>query len=474
MTAPEPQTDKTAPRPRYKADCTLQKGERKGRDRFGFKVLAPGIADLLDEMDTPNCVGILGPWGSGKSSLVEWVQDELVEKHGGKVKTSIFPTWMYDQGEGADVVYALVSAVEKSLFGDQRGKKLVDSAIRRSLRVSLVAAMTFANSAARLKSAGLLDPLGDIGAAQTLAAKVVRKKDDWVDATTGLQDKFSKVIQRGLAHCGAERLVVFLDDLDRCLPHNVVTLLERLKNFLMVKDVIFVIVADRAAIVEAICKTYNYEPSFGDRYLDKITTINFEVAAKPDDDLFLDLLQDATDAFRVPEQLGPADLRLLYSRFRPVGLDNPRIARKVAAKFVILNKGPMSRVVGVDLKMPNPKFVEAFMHRQLGPDVDKGKVALKVFWCAAFAVVALRNVFPIAFAVYDDALLDALRKIARPNHDSERPVADDITYALIRRAGIPDSSRGQLADALFDGPKESRWLRLGEIRFVYDSLGPWL
>jgi predicted alpha/beta-fold hydrolase len=55
---------------------------RKG-DRLLFRrYLDPVVAVLTDEdQETPLTIGIFGPWGSGKSSLLRMLREELVDAH---------------------------------------------------------------------------------------------------------------------------------------------------------------------------------------------------------------------------------------------------------------------------------------------------------------------------------------------------------------------------------------------------------
>ena len=463
--------DESALAPKLRADCTLRKEERAKRDRFDFKVLAPGIADLIDKMDTPNCVGIMGPWGSGKSTLAEWVRDEIVERHGEKVKTVFFTTWQYDQGAGFDMVYALATAIQKELFGAETERmENVKSLKRDLLTLALAAGSTIARIATQRQAVVVEDTV----ASGKFIDEALALEDRWVSAVGNLHDKFGTVVDDGLRYCHAERCVVFLDDLGRCLPQNVVTLLEELQNFLMVRGIVFVIVADRAAVYEAIRKTFNYDLSFGDRYLDKITTVNFEIAARPNDELFMDLLSESMNVFGVTQPGGPVAPVTLYQRFRPIGLDNPRFARKVATKFIMLSTGPMSWVSGDSTHAPPAEFVVRFMRRHPANNVDKAKEAVLYFWLASFAIVALRQVFPIAFSAYDETLLKALQAIAKESLGADRKPIDEPTAEVIRRAGISDSVRGELADAVFTSGPAGDGLLLAELKYVYDKLGPWL
>lgn len=55
---------------------------------------------------------------------------------------------------------------------------------------------------------------------------------------------------------GRKRIVVLIDDLDRCLPEHIIENLEAIKLFLNVEKTAFVIAADQSIVSEAIKKQY--------------------------------------------------------------------------------------------------------------------------------------------------------------------------------------------------------------------------
>ena len=95
------------------------------------------------------------------------------------------------------------------------------------------------------------------------------------------EDEYKKIIEDYVGKRG--RLVVFIDDLDRCLPEKAIDILEAIKLFLHVPHSIFVIGADREIIVNGIMVKYgkNSDDSqrvsddWGMNYLEKIIQIPF-------------------------------------------------------------------------------------------------------------------------------------------------------------------------------------------------------
>ena len=75
-------------------------------------------------------------------------------------------------------------------------------------------------------------------------------------------------------------LVIFIDDLDRCLPDKVVQVLETIKLFLDKQGCVFVIGADVNVIREAVTSHYkniNLTGESASDYLEKIIQLRFEL-----------------------------------------------------------------------------------------------------------------------------------------------------------------------------------------------------
>lgn len=76
-----------------------------------------------------------------------------------------------------------------------------------------------------------------------------------------------------------DRLVVFIDELDRCKPDFAVRFLERIKHYLMLDDrVIFVFSINREQLEETIKHLYGYGFD-SHRYLDRFFDLNIELPA---------------------------------------------------------------------------------------------------------------------------------------------------------------------------------------------------
>ena len=242
-------------------------------DELGYK----GYAELLSEciMDTkelPFCLGIFGAWGVGKTSIMVMIQHHL--KNNG-FKTIWFNPWKYNNSE--DVRNALIQSVLYEIATDSR-RKVKNLAFKTAKSL----AWNTAKYATNIISNGLISP------DKVEAAKNILTKEDqlYYRYKNHFEDDFKKVVDLYIsgspkntkASTTKAKLVIFIDDLDRCLPENTVKIIESLKLFVGDASCVFVLAMDPAIIQKGIKSIYMDKISFSGRdYLEKVIQVPFMI-----------------------------------------------------------------------------------------------------------------------------------------------------------------------------------------------------
>lgn len=198
--------------------------------------LAERLAELIHKTRKRSCtMGILGDWGSGKTSLMLQMRASLkargLDTGDRPVYTVWFSPWEYQGCQ--DLVGPLVAAMARDVAGFREAKareRLIDfgkTVIARTLSGGLKA---------------LTKGVADVGDAfeQLMAAQ-----DD-----TPSRDEFARLVREAVTEEG--RLVVFVDDLDRCVPMTALALLEAVKLFLEVERCCYVLGATPSLIESAV------------------------------------------------------------------------------------------------------------------------------------------------------------------------------------------------------------------------------
>ncbi len=183
---------------------------------FNFDSYSEALKEIIKGKETPLVIGIFGDRGSGKTSLMKTLEQKIKKDGGGSSTHTIwFNAWM---GEKEDT-------------------------IRRALMMRIQE---------ELKTRGVK----------------TRGKYEILDLEK-FQLNFEKIINDNYV-AKKKKAVIFIDDLNRCVPGNAIKVLEAIKPFLGVKGCIFVIAIDRSVI---------------DEYLEKIIQFSFTLPSIPDDKL---------------------------------------------------------------------------------------------------------------------------------------------------------------------------------------------
>jgi formylglycine-generating enzyme required for sulfatase activity len=114
-----------------------------------------------------------------------------------------------------------------------------------------------------------------------------------VSALQQIHDDFRRMVRAWVGEQG--RLVVFVDDLDRCLPDKIAEVLEALKLFTTTERCVYVIGVDHDVVRDAVRDKYEMEPAEAAEYLEKIVQIPFHLPPLEDDRMAQFVRQDYPD-----------------------------------------------------------------------------------------------------------------------------------------------------------------------------------
>jgi hypothetical protein len=273
------------------------------QDLLAFRAVAETVADaLFDDALDPVAVGLSGAWGSGKTSVLELVKSEIEERSttaDGKVLVIPTQPWGYDPAVGPKeslIAEVLGALNEEFNTEDPIGKAGFEAFKKLVKKVNWSKAVKMATRTAITMQLPKVDDVFDL----------VSDDPESLETEKGMA-AFRKDFEELLADPALQhlsRVVVLVDDLDRCLPDTVIETLEAIRLFLSAKGMSFVIAADEDRVAEAI------QQKFGTRaggpededpaklYLHKIvqTTIPLPALSRFDTEAYLFLLLAKSDS----------------------------------------------------------------------------------------------------------------------------------------------------------------------------------
>jgi hypothetical protein len=257
-----------------KGDRALSSGDD---DKIGFREVAKRIAvSLVDRASEDGLViGVEGAWGSGKSSLLFLIEDELGKLPKDRRPTVInFRPWLIGSRD------ALIS----SLFGelsaqlDQVALNAGD-ATRITIAKAKKAGKALRTFMYALSKAGAaIEVAGDASA--NLPVKAIGKGVKTLGATgskqpaqpqlTELKGKLIKAL-RDLDH----RFVVTIDDVDRLEPSEVIEILRLVRSVVDLPNVVYLLCYDSDILAHSIQEAARVKS--GQSYLEKIVQLTVMV-----------------------------------------------------------------------------------------------------------------------------------------------------------------------------------------------------
>lgn len=290
------------------------------RDYLNYLEVAEAVSEiLLDKNMRPVSVGVFGTWGTGKSSLLNLIEAQLLQDAKDEVIIIRFDAWLYQGYDDARA--ALMDVIARTLYDaakDNDGLRgtatsmlaRVDKMRALGVGVELTAAafgIPLFGVATRAMGA-----LGDaisgradeedgkaLVAGGREVAKVVRpaKEQSPPEQIDAFRKEFAEVLS-GLK----KPMVVFVDNLDRCLPAQTIHTLEALRLFLFMEQSAFVVAADEEMVRNSVSQHFNGANSrHVTDYLDKLIQIPVRVPRLGITEIRAYLFMLFADAGNVPE-----------------------------------------------------------------------------------------------------------------------------------------------------------------------------
>jgi hypothetical protein len=283
---------------------------------LGFFNYVNAIVDLIRFSRPQFAIGIFGSWGSGKTTLMQAVQSRL--KNDSQVICVDFSAWRYEKEE--NLIVPLIDTIREAVL---------DWSKRQPPQIASLATKTAEQLGNITKAilAGVQFKVGLPNAAEVSfeANKTITALDEQkrIAEAAEIPRSFYHASFRALNETfkdfkaeSERRIVVLIDDLDRCLPAGALEILESMKLFFDLPGFIFVVGLDRKVVewcVEA-------------RYLKEFPANS--TTASNDEEYRVKGADYINKIFQVPFTLPPVAISDLDGFLNALASDNKLIAQE--------------------------------------------------------------------------------------------------------------------------------------------------
>lgn len=374
------------------------------KDLLGFNVHASLLKSVVtNEKNLPITIGLYGDWGSGKSSVLEILKEQLKDDEDTVVV--YFDGWTFESFDDAKIalIQGIVDELEKnkkflSKVGDGLSDlkddfvKLKDSinwmrllkATAKMVVPTIAAFSTGGASIIPTIALALKDNQHSLNSIieegrleEFLKQNVVKEEEEKkYAAVREFRSDFEKLIQKSKQG----KVVILIDDLDRCLPRHIIDSLEAIKLFLNVPKTAFVIAADEFIVSNAIKSEYKSlidasndgegnREDLGKSYMEKFIQLPYHLPtlSRKEVETYVTLLfcQEFLDDESFEKVQSDFSKFITENKFEKYGWDN---IRKIIdpTKYIELNAtigfvSHFSAIIGTALRW-NPRLIKRFLN----------------------------------------------------------------------------------------------------------------
>ncbi|MAW84449.1 MAG: hypothetical protein CL832_08660 [Crocinitomicaceae bacterium] len=246
-------------------------------DLLKVEKYSEALSKFISKSNTPITIGLQGEWGTGKTSLMSLLLEEFSRADREiKIATSWVNTWEYSMFKGA----------HETTPGVLRGmlEKLKDSCSERGVWTLKDDAKSKFKKAGKFLS-GLANQViaNQTGVDIKTASEDISSNSQNIAEIAEIKDLIKGLIEELVMDSKnpVEKIVFFVDDLDRIPPSDAVEVLESLKNIFDIPHCVFILAIDYDVVVKGLESKFGPKTEQNERefrsFFDKIIQVPFSM-----------------------------------------------------------------------------------------------------------------------------------------------------------------------------------------------------
>jgi predicted KAP-like P-loop ATPase len=318
-------------------------------DAFGIEKYINGLNVFITSCNTPMTIAIQGDWGTGKTSMMTMIREKL----GDKVQSAWFNTWQFSQfSMGDKLPILLLTNLMRSINDNETDNiNLKQSQEKLGSTLAILGKKVAFGVLENVIGGQLADMAekGLDGAAKALKGTKDNTEEsiDMAQAIEKLKSDFQDYVVKALNANDKERLVIFVDDLDRLAPSKAVELLEVLKLFLDCEKCVFVLAIDYSVVSRGVADKYgaSFDAEKGRSFFDKIIQVPFKLPVASYD--ISNYVKECFNEINLPCE-DDAQLKNYIAMIEKSVGNNPRSIKRLFNTYLLLNSVVIDEILKTD------------------------------------------------------------------------------------------------------------------------------
>lgn len=218
-------------------------------DKLERKAEADKLTNLFELVDNQMVLAINSPWGTGKTTFLKmWKMDLELNNY----STVFFNCWENDFVD--EPFIAFIEEIRNSLHNEIIDTDFIEKA--KEIGILLFKQVpTIAKKIVKNKTDIDID---DIISNDDLKEFISGKMENYKKSKNSIEKfkiELEKIAKKNLEKTG-KPLIIFVDEIDRCRPDFAIKLLERIKHFFNIENIIFILGMDKKALSNSIKVIY--------------------------------------------------------------------------------------------------------------------------------------------------------------------------------------------------------------------------
>lgn len=262
------------------------------QDKINRREIVEKVCWLVDnlERDQHFCLALNGEWGSGKSFLLEYIEEEL-HKHEEYIIVK-YDAWKnnFYQDPLIAILYCVLDSVKEYFYYVDTAEKkfnkvakflkgslqqFLDKAMGKVAKIPNIEANKIAVGYYAVKKVSVI--IRAVSTNQILSHEKFNDFKSYQDLLKQAQILLNEIAEYQMYEKKQTKLIILVDEIDRCLPDEQLKILERLHHLFDVKNCAVVCAVNKNSISRNFEKAYGNN---GDEYLRKFFNYEFKIETK--------------------------------------------------------------------------------------------------------------------------------------------------------------------------------------------------